>query len=257
MQARRKKGRTSGAKALLSPTRSGGGVFLTFLHFFNSFVCTMLSVCVSLDSRTRQLITLRVACVCPHTDTASPPRHRNSAVKPPSPSSPFAPTASAAAAAATATSKEGEAVDPASQGRRPREEAESARPCCGEPLLPPPRGRRHALPPMVALLKVWAPNEATAALLLEGAELRLHRFGLFFFENSNGHARSIVRSVPRPCLVSVWHHRGILAVLRFDRLLWGTSRACMRRDGGSFAPIVGSCDPCAVPARALTHKHQA
>lgn len=28
---------------------------------------------------------------------------------------------------------------------------------------------------MVAVLKVWAPNEATAALLLEGAELRLHR----------------------------------------------------------------------------------
>lgn len=36
-------------------------------------------------------------------------------------------------------------------------------------------GRRHALPPMVAMLKVWAPNEATAALLSEGSELRLHR----------------------------------------------------------------------------------
>lgn len=35
-------------------------------------------------------------------------------------------------------------------------------------------GRRHTLPAMGALLKVWAPNEATAALLTEGAEVRLH-----------------------------------------------------------------------------------
>lgn len=37
--------------------------------------------------------------------------------------------------------------------------------------------RRHALPPMVAVLKLWGANEATAALLTEGAELRLHRSG--------------------------------------------------------------------------------
>ena len=37
--------------------------------------------------------------------------------------------------------------------------------------------RRHALPPMMAVLKLWGANEATAALLTEGAELRLHRLG--------------------------------------------------------------------------------
>lgn len=36
-------------------------------------------------------------------------------------------------------------------------------------------GRRSGLPPMLAVLKVWAPNEATAGLLLEGTVLRLHR----------------------------------------------------------------------------------
>ncbi|CAM9957121.1 unnamed protein product, partial [Ectocarpus sp. 8 AP-2014] len=35
-------------------------------------------------------------------------------------------------------------------------------------------GRRSGLPPILAVVKVWAPNEATAGLLLEGAVLRLH-----------------------------------------------------------------------------------
>lgn len=45
----------------------------------------------------------------------------------------------------------------------------------------PPRSRfkagaRSRLPPMVAVLKVWAPDEASAACLNEGSELRLHRW---------------------------------------------------------------------------------
>ncbi|CAM9173126.1 unnamed protein product, partial [Scytosiphon promiscuus] len=130
------------------------------------------------DRRVRQLITLRVACVCPHIDAASRTGPRTSAVKPSPSSSLSAPaaslaaaTAAAAPAAAPAECEGGEAVESAPQRRRPGE-ADTTRLGCGEPSLP--RGRRHALPPMVAVLKVWAPNEATAALLLEGAELRLH-----------------------------------------------------------------------------------
>ena len=87
----------------------------------------------------RQLITLRVACVCPH---------------------------NAATAPLPSTSLEEAAEDGTSGARGGCKAGGSRR----------PRGRRHALPPMVAVLKVWAPNESTAALLLEGAELRLHRY---------------------------------------------------------------------------------
>lgn len=34
---------------------------------------------------------------------------------------------------------------------------------------------RRQLPPMVAVLKVWEPDEISAASLTEGSELRLHR----------------------------------------------------------------------------------
>lgn len=36
--------------------------------------------------------------------------------------------------------------------------------------------RRRRLPPMVAVLKVWEPDEMLAAMLAEGSELRLHRY---------------------------------------------------------------------------------
>eukprot|EP00903_Cladosiphon_okamuranus_P021110 g19393.t1 len=90
-----------------------------------------------LERRVRQLITLRVACVCPHNTAAGP---------------------------LSTTGPEEAARDGAARARGAGKAAGSL----------PPAGRRHALPPMVAVLKVWAPNEGTAALLLEGAELRLH-----------------------------------------------------------------------------------
>lgn len=89
--------------------------------------------------------------MCAHTDSAPIPNARE-----------------AAAAAVTAAGGRGEAGDMA-EGGQPRGSERRSKPGFK------PQGKRHALPPMVAVLKVWAPNEATAALLLEGAELRLHR----------------------------------------------------------------------------------
>lgn len=106
----------------------------------------------------RQLITLRVACVCPH---AGSPLHSN--------------TGGEDTASTTTAGRGGDekAVGVALNGRPGAFEGGSRRPESSKP--PRGRRRRHALPPMVAVLKIWAPNEATAALLVEGAELRLHR----------------------------------------------------------------------------------
>ncbi|CAM9840265.1 unnamed protein product, partial [Ectocarpus sp. 4 AP-2014] len=57
---------------------------------------------------------------------------------------------------------------PAPRGRRGGARARG--PGGGEELV----GRRSGLPPILAVVKVWAPNEATAGLLLEGTVLRLH-----------------------------------------------------------------------------------
>lgn len=80
----------------------------------------------------RQLITLRVACVCTHAGDSPP----------------------------------GSSGVGGAEG-------------CGNVSGKGPKrfARRHALPPMVAVLKLWGANEATVALLVEGAELRLHRWG--------------------------------------------------------------------------------
>ncbi|CAM9691401.1 unnamed protein product [Laminaria digitata] len=83
------------------------------------------------DRRVRQLITLRVACVCIH-------------------------------AGDSPSGGSGIGVG-------------GAEGCCSvSDKGPKSTARRHALPPMVAVLKLWGANEATAALLTEGAELRLH-----------------------------------------------------------------------------------
>ncbi|CAM9309872.1 unnamed protein product [Ectocarpus sp. 12 AP-2014] len=110
-----------------------------------------------IDRRVRRLITLRVACVCPHTDTTPTPNKSRKGDGAPS-----------AAAAAAAAGGKAASSTPAPRGRRGGARARG--PGGGEEFL----GRRSGLPPILAVVKVWAPNEATAGLLLEGAVLRLH-----------------------------------------------------------------------------------
>ena len=108
----------------------------------------------------RQLITLRVACVCSH---AGDPPSGGSGV--------------------------GRPGGGRSVGKESRRYA-----------------RGQALPPMVAVLKLWGPNEATAALLTEGAELRLHRLG----------RRATVCLVPSP----LWRPLLVTEVGRFLYFCW-------------------------------------
>ncbi|CAM9710012.1 unnamed protein product [Ectocarpus fasciculatus] len=110
-----------------------------------------------IDRRVRQLITLRVACVCPHTDSTRTPRKRRKGDGAPS-------------AAATAAAAEGGKV----ASLAPRDRREGAGAPRGLGTGKESVGRRSGLPPILAVLKVWAPNEATAGLLLEGTVLRLH-----------------------------------------------------------------------------------